>query len=277
MKSPISCLKSVVTGILVLYSLAGLPAGAATGLPFSSSFETGDFSEWDGGLDATMTVTSEQASDGSYSVRAVKQSGQTADNYKDFLFGDHSRVGGTPVTPQTGVWLRLDSKFDTGFVFGSNAIMHKIAIINFEDENARRRYQIIINVESRTREYFVEHLKWNADRSFNRAFPGMRQNVGTPVQPRLGEWDRLTLFLRPNTPGNADGEVRLWVNGQLKAEYRNVSVREDSPYNPNKLIMSNHVSDTTTSGVQRWDNFYLGESQPQEVARPMPPQDVRVE
>ena len=266
-----------VSIVLAVYLFAVPSAVAATGLPFTSSFEGGDYSEWDGGLDASMIVTSAEATDGTFSVRATKALGQTADNYKDYIFGDHVRVGGLPVTPQTGIWLRLDSKFDAGFVFGSAAIMHKIAIINFEDENGRRRYQVIINVQSSTREYFVEHLKWNADRSFNRAFPGIRQNVGTPVQPRLGQWDRLLLFVKPNTPGNLDGEVRFWVNGDLKAEYRNMTLREDTQYNPNKLIMSNHVSDTTTQDVQKWDYFYLGETAPADVVRPMPPQNFRVE
>ena len=254
--------------------LASPLAMAATGLPFTSSFERGDFSEWDGGLETSMSVTSTDATNGSLAAQARMTRGQAADNYKDYIFGDHARIGGEPVTPTTGIWLRLDSKFDQGFVFGGAANLHKIAIINFEDENGRRRYQVIINVANRSRDYFVEHLKWNADRSFNRAIPGLEQNVGASAQARLGQWDRLMLFLRPNTPGNSDGEMRFWVNGELKADHRNISLREGTTYNPNKLIMSNYVTDTSTEGVQRWDYFYLGETNPEADVRPMPPQAV---
>lgn len=246
-------------------------AGAAERLPFRSSFETGNFSDWNGGLEASMSITAADASDGRYSTQAVMTLGQTADNYKEFLFGDHLRVGGVPVTPANGLWLSFDSKFDSGFTFGSNTNLHKIALINFEDENARRRYQIIINVWISTGEYFVEHLKWNADRSFNRSFPGLSQNVGTAATVRRGQWDRLKLFIRPNTPGATNGVVQLWVNGVLKVDRPNITIREDQPYNPNKLLMVNYVNDTTTVGVQKWDNFYLGESDPDQGRRPNPP------
>lgn len=244
---------------------------AATGLPFRSDFENNNFDEWDGGPDETMTITSQQASSGRYSVQAVMTRGQPTDNYKDYVFGDHPRVRGTPVS-SSGLWLAYDSKFDEGFQFGRNSAVHKSAIINFEDENGRRRYQIIVNVFNSTGEYFLEHLKWNADRSFGGALNGLEQHIGTPAKVRLGQWDRIKLFIKPNTPGRADGIVRLWINGELKVDRNNVPLREGTNYNPNKLIMSNYVTDTTTSGIQRWDNFYLGETDPDaSTVRPRPP------
>lgn len=251
-------------------ALASASVLAATGLPFRSSFESGDYREWAGGRDATMTVTTATATDGTHSVQSVNTAGQPTDNYKDYVFGDNPRVNGTPVTVQNGVWLELDSRFDTGFQFGSN--VHKIAIINLENEAGRRRYQIIINVWSDTRNYFVEHLKWNEDGSFNRALPGMSQNVGTAVPARLGQWDHLKLFIKPNTSGQSNGIIRLWVNGVLKTEYTNCALREDTNYLPNKLIMANYVNVLDTSGIQRWDNWYLGETdQGTTTVRPNPP------
>lgn len=259
--------------LAVVLILAVQIASAANRLPFRSGFEPGNFSEWGGGLEGSMSVTSQDRASGTYSTQAVMTRGQATDNYKEYLFGDHVRIGGgDPVTTTNGLWLSLDSKFDQGFTLGTSANLHKIALINLEDENGRRRYQLIINVWNSNRQYFVEHLKWNADRTFNRALPGVTQNVGTPVQARLGQWDRLKLFIKPNTRGAADGVVRFWVNGVLKAEYTNVAVREDTGYMPNKLLMVNYVTDTTTAGVQRWDNFYLGETDPDSNAvRPMPP------
>lgn len=235
---------------------------AATRLPFTSGFEAGNFSEWNGGLDSSMTVTDVTATQGRYSTQAVMTLGQPADNYKDFVFGDHPRVGGIPVDRASGLWLALDSRFDAGFTFGPEVVVHKIAIINFENEAGRRRYQLIINVWARTGEYYIEHLKWNADGSFNRAMSPIAQNVGVPSQVRRGNWDRLKMFVRPNTRGQADGVVQFWVNGELRANYTSVALSEDTGYNPNKLIMSNYVPGTATAGVQRWDNFYLGESDP---------------
>jgi hypothetical protein len=253
-------------------SLATQPAfSAATRLPFRSSFETGDFSEWNGGLDATMTVTSTQASAGARSTQSVMIAGQTTDNYKEYVFGDHPRVGGTAVTTSQGMWLSFDSKFDSGFQFASGANVHKIAIVNFEDGNGRRRYQLILNVYVPTRLYFFEHLVWNADGSFNRAMPGPGQNVGTPVAVRFGQWDKFKIFIKPNTPGQADGVLKMWINGVLKAEHTAIAIRENTSYNPNKLIMSNYVNTSTAVGIQRWDNWYLGETDPESGVRPNPP------
>lgn len=247
------------------------PALSAARLPFTSSFETGTFSEWNGGLDASMTVVSSVASAGRYSTQAVMTPGSITDNYKEYVFGDHPRVGGAAVTVANGVWLTLDSRFESGFHFADGATVHKVAIVNLEDSNSRRRYQVIINVIPQSGDYFVDHLKWNEDRSFNRTMPYISQNLGTPAKVRFGQWDKLKLFIKPNTVGRADGVIRFWVNGTLKAEHTNVALREDVAVNPNKLIMSNYVNTATASGTQRWDNFYLSETEPEAGVRPNPP------
>ena len=258
--------------LAVAGSLATQPAFSEVGrLPFRSSFESGDFSEWNGGLDATMTVTSTQATAGSRSAQSVMISGQVTDNYKEYVFGNHPRVNGAPVTSTTGMWLSFDSKLDTGFRFATGANVHKIAIVNFEDENARRRYQLILNVYIPTQQYFIEHLVWNADRTFNRAMPGLFENVGTPVTVRFGQWDKIKMFIKPNTPGRADGVLRMWVNDVLKLENTALNMRESTSYVPNKLIMSNYVNTSTAVGTQRWDNWYMGETEPAGTVRPNAP------
>ena len=263
---------AVVLSAALAFSSLVQTASAATGLPFRADFENGSFTEWNGGPNATMSVTTETAASGRYSTKAVMTRGVATDNYKDYVFGDHARIGGTAVA-STGLWVRFDTRFDTGFQFGTGQNLHKSMIINFEDENGRRRYQIILNVLNEDRQYFVEHLKWNADRSFGGSITGLgRQHIGTPAAVRLGQWDRIKLFIKPNTPGQSNGIVRLWVNGELKMDKTAVAVREGTNYNPNKVIMSNYVMDTSTAGTQRWDNFYVGETDPDASAvRPNPP------
>lgn len=257
---------------LVALALSGVVFAAAR-LPFRDGFESGNFSAWGGGLDSTMTVNcTAQAAEGRCSVQSVLINGTPTDNYKDYYFGDHRTVGGAPVTPQTGLWLSFQNKFDPGFNFGQIRGNHKLAIINFENENGRRIYQIIINVDIVQGVYIVEHLKWNADGSFNTSFASCcRQNIGTPVAPRIGQWDKLKLFLKPNTPGQTNGAIQLWINGVLKANHQNIQLREATSYNPNKLILSSHSSDATRVGIQRWDDFYLGETDPDTGVRPNPP------
>lgn len=244
---------------LVLTVLAlSLPTAlwAAEGLPFTSDFETGDFSEWAGGPNPTMSVVNSGAYSGTYAVRATMPGGTLTDNYKDYYFGDHASINGDPADGD--IWLRLASKLDSDFDF-LDVAYHKIAIINFTDENWRRRYQLIVSVQRSTGEYFIENLKWNADRSFAYTVHGLSQNQTTHYPVRFDQWDELKMFARPNTPGERNGVIRFWVNGELAMEYTDLYMREDTSYNPNVLIMSNY---STAAGTQWWDNFYLGESDP---------------
>jgi hypothetical protein len=244
---------------VIIISLYSAACHATTGLPFTSDFETGDFSEWNGGQTASLNVTAQDSYTGSQAARAVMTPGSTTDNYLDYYFGDHAAVGGTP--PTNGVWLKFAFKFETDFDFG-NASFHKIVIINYEDDTPRRRFQIILNVQQSTGHYYLEHLKWEADRSFGNCCPGLPQNVGTPDGPRVGQWDIIKIYVRSNTPGQSNGIVRMWINNSLRTEYTDVSIRQDTTLFPNKLILSNYVTTTQANGAQLWDSFYLGDTDP---------------
>ncbi|HEY6123545.1 MAG TPA: heparin lyase I family protein [Steroidobacteraceae bacterium] len=254
---------------LVSQSIVSQAEAAPARLPFRSSFETGTFSEWNGGTTGRLVVTTEDASQGTHSVRGTVIAGTGADQYKDFYFGNHPTVGGEAVSVDRGLWLSFDSKFDNGFVFGSNPV-HKIMLVNFDDENARRRYQIIVNIWTPTGEYFLEHVVWNADRSFNKTIPGIDQNVPPDAIMRRGVWEHIKLFIKPNTPGQSNGIVRMWVNGALKTDRTSVAVRENTNFLPNKLIVGNYVTDLVTNGTQRWDNVVLSDVDPDGV-RPSAP------
>jgi len=245
---------------------------AAERLPFTSSFEAGDFSEWNGGPDSTMVVTNQDASSGTNSARAQMSNGQPSDNYKDYYFGDHLVTnGGVPADDE--LWLQLDSKFNSDFTFGRNEGIHKIAILNFENEQGRRRYQLVINLLLPAETYFIENLAWNADRSFDKTVDAYSQNVdlANPVVLSRGQWDNLRMFIKLNTSGQRNGIIKFWVNDQLIIDISDAYMREATSYNPNKLILSNYVTATDLTGFQYWDNFYLAEEAPTAVIRPKPP------
>jgi hypothetical protein len=260
---------------LVSQSFWSQAVAAPARLPFRSTFESGSFSEWNGGITGRMSVTNETASQGTYSAKGIMTRGTTADHYRDFYFGNHPSVGGEAVSVDRGLWVSFDTRFDAGFAFGS-ASVHKIALINFEDENSRRRYQIILNIWVPTGEYFLEHLVWNADRSFQKAIPGLDQNIAPDALMQRGAWEHIKIFIKPNTSGQSNGIVRLWVNGVLKANRTSVAVRESTNFLPNKLIIGNYVTDTATDGVQRWDNVVVSDVDPDGV-RPNPPTDTRAQ
>lgn len=60
-----------------------------------------------------------------------------------------------------------------------------------------------------------------------------------------GQWDKLKLRVRLNTPGVAGGIVELWVNDELKLSYSNVNIRENTNYGINGFILSSYSTDAT--------------------------------
>jgi hypothetical protein len=63
------------------------------------------------------------------------------------------------------------------------------------------------------------------------------QNVGAPVDIPENEWVEIEIGIRPNTPGEENGAVALWLNGKPAAFYEDISVRSvDAP--PNAIMVN---------------------------------------
>jgi hypothetical protein len=256
--------------IFTLMALLFLTSGqiyAAQGLPFQTSFESGDLSDWFWGQDANTSVTNTtRASDGNYCARMNFSATQNWDNYQDYYFGDHASIGShTRGEAAEELWLKFSVKYDDQTL---PTTKQKLALINFTDgQSNQRRYQVMVyNYEG---QFAVEHSYIDSWRFFMRV-----QNVGsTPSRVRPGQWDTLKLYMRPNTPGNSNGVIRLWVNNELKLEYTNLNIRESTNYNPNKLIMSSwvDVGMTTRNSALLQDNYYLGEEDPDGDGAVVPP------
>ena len=273
----------IIAFILVI--LVGNPVAvyAASGLPFRDGFESGNFSAWlPGGING-FSVSSGDHQTGSYAARGVSIMGQTTDYYMDRPFGDHPQAGGVPIG--NGVYFKFAHKYDTGFDLGSTQNYNKIFLMNFEDPNNLRRDQVIFEIAvnynngSRRGEYIFEPTHWNPDGSWlsgSLAF----QNQGTPVKYREGQWDLVKIYIKPNTPNVANGILKLWVNGVLKADHTDVNMRFTSN-NLNLAIIGSYVTVTDVAGIRWWDEIQISETDPDNpapgVKSPNPPDDIRVD
>ena len=276
-------MKKIVSAFIMVI-LAGYSNAAqgASGLPFRDGFESGNFSAWAPGRTGGFTVSSSDHYTGSYAARGVTVMGQTTDYYMDRPFGDHPQAGGVPL--DNGVYFKFAHKYDTGFDLGRTQNYNKIFLMNFEDPNNLRRDQVIFetavnyNNGARRGEYIFEPTHWNPDGSWLTGSL-VFQNVGTPVKYREGQWDLIKIYMRPNTPNVANGIIRLWVNGVLKAEHTNVNMRFTSN-NLNLAIIGSYVTVTDVAGVRWWDDIQISETDPDAVPPaikyPNPPDNILV-
>jgi hypothetical protein len=232
-------------------------AYSAQGLPFSTSFESGDLSDWFWGNHSnTSVINTTDSFDGNYCAQMNYSASENWDNYMDYYFGDHVSIGShTQGQAATELWLKFNVKYAAQ---GTPSNKQKLALVNFTNaQDNQRRYQVIIY--SYLGEYGIEHSYIDSWRFFL-----LPQNIGDASPVRPGQWETLKVYFRVNTPGSSDGIVRMWINNELKLEYTNVNLRESTNFNPNKLIMSswNDVSMTSENGTLYQDNYYLGEVDP---------------
>jgi hypothetical protein len=253
---------------LSLLAAPGLTSAQAIRLPWTSTFDAGNFDEWDGFRNTTLVTIETEGCQSGRCARAPLEVGITNNNYGDFHFGDYFSVRDQKVDE---VWLRFYSKFDPGIVWPNRS--QKLAILNLTDgQTSTRHYQIYIFVRPNG-EYATDHSYFSQSRFF-----GLLQNVGSPVSPRMGQWDKIKLHVRLNTSGQSNGVVQLWVNDALKVDRHDVDIREATNYGLNKLNLSSYTTQAGVStGVQWWDSFVLSTTDPDEVERPNPPSNVRVE
>ena len=248
----------------------GPPAGfigGSSNLPFTSSFENGDWSEWNGGQTANMSVINSSPNSGNYCARATLTANTHSDNYLDYYFGDHPSYGGDKVEE---LYLQVYSKFSPGYIWPNDD--QKIALLNLTDgQSSQRRYQVGIMVNSEG-QYYIEHTDIDDWR-----FYGLSQNQGITTSVRAAEWDKLKLYVKLNTPGMSNGIVKFWINDILKLSYTNVNIRENTSFGMSKLILSSYAVDFSGSnGFQYYDDWTLSQTDPENGETPNLPTNLRV-
>jgi hypothetical protein len=253
--------------------LSAAPAGAqdGTGLPWTSSFESGDFREWNRGP-RNVTVVTTDAPDGTRAARAALVAGtQNPTTYAEHVFGDWYSLP-SPKTKVEEVYLRFYSRFSSGYQWPNTG--QKVVIFNLMNGvDGDRRYQVYISINS-DGTYRVDHSYIDTWQFF-----GLSQNVGSAVRARFDQWDKLKLYVRLNSPGQSNGIVRLWVNDVLKLEYTNRNIRQSTSYGLSKLILSAWSTDESpVNGVQWWDHWTMSRTDPDagNPSTPAAPTNVRI-
>ena len=255
---------------LLLFAVYLQGAFADTGLPWYSDFETSDFSEWNNSHHSTLpSIVNAGCHSGAYCSRTELHSGSLNDYYVNNHFGDYFSSNKDKVEE---VYLSFFVKFNQGYTFTSGPSNDtKLAIINLTDGiSSQRRYQVYIYINA-AGEYVVDHSYIGSWQFF-----GLAQNQGAVEKAVPGQWGKLKLYVKLNTPGQNDGIVQLWVNNLLTLDHSNVNIRENTSYGMGRLILSSYTTrQNSGNGYLYHDKWVLSDTDPDDSLAPNPPSNFR--
>jgi hypothetical protein len=86
-----------------------------------------------------------------------------------------------------------------------------------------------------------------------------RQNIGTPTYITSGQWIDFQMIMKLNTPGQADGEIKLWINGDLKMQHQGIAFRTVPQLQLNAVSLTGYIGGHCTSARNQriWDDHYM--------------------
>lgn len=86
-----------------------------------------------------------------------------------------------------------------------------------------------------------------------------RQNIGEPIYISSGQWIDFQMMMKLNKPGQADGEIKLWINGTLKMHHTGIRFRTVPELQLNAASLGGYIGGTCTSVRDQkiWDDHYM--------------------
>jgi hypothetical protein len=100
--------------------------------------------------------------------------------------------------------------------------------------------------------------------------------------PVLGRWYSYELMVKTNTPGQRDGRVAVWVDGNLVADFHNLRLRETTSLKIDQFTIDLHVNNPSIGMARKWsDNVvaatsYIGPVSTSTGQVPSPPRNLRI-
>ncbi len=100
------------------------------------------------------------------------------------------------------------------------------------------------------------------------------------VTPVLGRWYSYEVMVKANTPGQRDGRIAFWLDGQLIADFPNLRLRETTALKIDRFTLDLHVYSNNLALARKWyDNVVAATSYIGPMvsgAPPLPPTGFRI-
>jgi hypothetical protein len=107
-------------------------------------------------------------------------------------------------------------------------------------------------------------VDWDANPAFYSYHPDQKgnygdhfkQNIGTPIKLETERWYCFEMMLKSNTPGQEDGELKMWIDGTLKGHVEGLGFRTCDELKINEFTHSAYVGGNWTSerNQKLWDD-----------------------
>jgi hypothetical protein len=102
------------------------------------------------------------------------------------------------------------------------------------------------------------------------------------VVPQRGRWYAYELMVRANTPGQTDGRIAMWLDGNLIADFTNLRLRDTTSLKIDKFSLVLHIARNDLAVAKKWyDNVvaattYIGPMTSGSSQVPAAPTNLRI-
>jgi hypothetical protein len=114
------------------------------------------------------------------------------------------------------------------------------------------------------RDIWGDHFFPNGDVQPNTSIPN---NFGPTfvarpnIIPDLDRWYCYEYMLKANTPGQRDGQITVWLDGKLVADFPNLRLRDVATLKIDRFGLSFHIKDNSAGVAKKWyDNVVAATS-----------------
>ena len=81
------------------------------------------------------------------------------------------------------------------------------------------------------------------------------------VVPDLNHWYAYEIMVKANTPGERDGRIAFWLDGELIADWLNIRLRDTTDLKIDRVGVDLHIKNNTMSVAKKWyDNVVIATS-----------------
>jgi len=81
------------------------------------------------------------------------------------------------------------------------------------------------------------------------------------VVPELDRWYAYEIMVKANTPGERDGRIAFWLDGELIADFLNIRLRDTTDLEIDRVTIDLHIKNNTMGIAKKWyDNVVIATS-----------------